>query len=151
MAIHSSILAQKIPWTEKADGPQSMVSQSWTRFSTSQLYISKVGKLSNGHRTGKCRFSFQFQLRQMPKNVQTTIQLHSFHMLARLWSNSFKWGLSTTWTESFQMYKVGFEEAEELEIKLPTFVGSQTKQGSSRKTSTSASLTMLNLWLCRSQ
>ena len=150
MAIHSSILAQKIPWTEKAGGPQSMVSQSWTRFSTSQLYINKVGKLSNGHRTGKCQFSFQFQLREMPKNVQTTLQLHSFHMLARLWSNSFKWGLSTTWTEKFQMYKGGFEEAEELEIKLPTFVGSQTKQGSSRKTSTSASLTMLNLWLCRS-
>ena len=39
------------------------------------------------------------------------------------------------------MYKVGFEEAEELEIKSPAFVGSQTKQGSSRKTSTSASLT----------
>ena len=79
----------------------------------------------------------------MPKNVQTTIQLHSFHMLARFCSKSFKLGFSSAWTENFQMYKVGFEEAEKPEIKLPTFVGSWRKQGNSRKTSTFASLTML--------
>ena len=36
------------------------------------------------------------------------------------------------------MYKLGFEEAEEPEIKLPTFIGSWRKQGNSRKISTSA-------------
>ena len=36
-----------------------------------------------------------------------------------------------------------FKEAEEPEIKLSTFAGSQRKQGNSRKTSTSASLTTL--------
>ena len=36
-----------------------------------------------------------------------------------------------------------FKEAEEPEIKLPTFTRSWRKQGSSRKTSTSAALTML--------
>ena len=41
------------------------------------------------------------------------------------------------------MYKLGFKEAEDSEIKLPTFIGSGRKQGSSRKTSTFASLTML--------
>ena len=41
------------------------------------------------------------------------------------------------------MYKQGFEEAEEPEIKLSTFVASQRKPGNSRKISTSASLTML--------
>ena len=41
------------------------------------------------------------------------------------------------------MYKLGFEEAEKPEIKLLIFVGSWRKQGSSRKTSTSASLTTL--------
>ena len=44
------------------------------------------------------------------------------------------------------MYKLGFkeaEEAEEPEIKLPTFLGSWRNQGNSRKTSTSASLTTL--------
>ena len=42
------------------------------------------------------------------------------------------------------MYKLGFKEAEESNIKLPTFTESWRKQGNSRKTSTSASLTTLN-------
>ena len=41
------------------------------------------------------------------------------------------------------MCKLDLEKAEEQEIKLPTSVGSQKKQENSRKTSTSASLTML--------
>ena len=44
---------------------------------------SKSGKLSSGHRTGKDQFSFQSQREVMPKNVQTTAQLHSSHMLAK--------------------------------------------------------------------
>ena len=46
-------------------------------------YGSKFGKLSRGHRTGKGQFSFQFQRNTMPKNVQTTTQLHSSHMLTK--------------------------------------------------------------------
>ena len=61
--------------------------------------------------------------------------------LARLCTKSFKLGFSSALTKKFQMYKLGFEEAEKPETKLPTFVGSWSKQGSSRKTS--ASLTML--------
>ena len=32
---------------------------------------------------GKGHFSFQFQIKAMPKNAQTTAQLHSSHMLAK--------------------------------------------------------------------
>ena len=46
-------------------------------------YVSKLGKLSNGHRTGKGQFTFQSQRKAMPKNLQTTVQLHSCDMLAR--------------------------------------------------------------------
>ena len=46
-------------------------------------YARKLGKLSNGHTPGKGQFSFQSQRKAMPKNVQITVQLHSFHMLAR--------------------------------------------------------------------
>ena len=42
-------------------------------------YTSKFGKLSSGHRTGKGQFSFQSQRKAMPKNAQTTAQLHSSH------------------------------------------------------------------------
>ena len=106
-------------------------------------YASKSGKLGSGHKTGKGQFSFQSQRREMPKNVQTTIQLGSLHLLTRLCSKSFKLGFSSTLTENFQMYKLVLEEAEEPEIKLTTFVGSWRKQGSSIKTTTSASLTTL--------
>ena len=41
------------------------------------------------------------------------------------------------------MFKLDLEKAEEPEINLPTSVGSYKKQGNSRKTSTSASLTRL--------
>ena len=41
------------------------------------------------------------------------------------------------------MFKPDLEKAEEWEIKLPTSTGSSKKQESSRKASTSASLTML--------
>ena len=46
-------------------------------------YASKFGKLSSGHRTGKGQFSFQSQRKAMPKNAQTTTQLHSSHVLAK--------------------------------------------------------------------
>ena len=46
-------------------------------------YASKFGKLSSGHRTGKGQFSFQSQRKAMPKNAQTTAQLHSSHMLVK--------------------------------------------------------------------
>ena len=45
--------------------------------------VSKFGKLSTGHRTGKGQFSFQFQRKEMPKNAQTIPQLHSSHTLAK--------------------------------------------------------------------
>ena len=53
-------------------------------------------ELSSGHRTGKSQFSFQSQRKTMPENVQTTIQLCSFHILARLHSKSFKLGFNRT-------------------------------------------------------
>ena len=43
---------------------------------------SKFGKFSSGHRTGKGQFSLQSQRRAKSKNIQTTTQLQSFHMLA---------------------------------------------------------------------
>ena len=43
----------------------------------------QILKLSSGHRTGKGQFSFQSQRKAMPKNAQTTTQLHSSHMLVK--------------------------------------------------------------------
>ena len=74
-------------------------------------YDSKFGKFNSGHRTGKGQFSFQSQRRAMPKNVQITIQLHSFHMIVRLCSKSFKLGFISIWIENIQMYQLDLEKA----------------------------------------
>ena len=46
------------------------------------------------------------------------------------------------------MFKLDLEKEEEPEIKLPTSIGSSKKEESSRKTSTSASLTMPKAFDC---
>ena len=66
-------------------------------------YITKFGKLSSGHRTGKGQFSFQSQRRAMSNNVKTTVLLHSFQMQERWCSKSFKLGFRSMWTKNFQM------------------------------------------------
>ena len=55
----------------------------------------QFGKLNSGHRTGKGPFSFQSQRTAMPKNVQTTTQLHSSHMLAKKCSKFPKIGFNS--------------------------------------------------------
>ena len=113
-------------------------------------YASQFGKLSSGHRTGKGPFSFQSQRKAMPKNAQTTTQLLSYHTLVKYCSKFSKPGFSNMWTVNFLMFKLVLEKAEEPEIKLPTSTGSWKKQEHSRKTSTSALLTMpepLTVWI----
>ena len=112
--------------------------------------VSKFGKLCSGHRIGKGQFSLQSQRKAMPKKAQTTTQLHSSHMLAKLYSKISKPCFNRMWTVNFQIFNLDLEQAEEPEIKLPTSAGSSKKQESYRKTSTSALLTMpkpLTVWI----
>ena len=70
---------------------------------------------------------------------------HASKLLLKILQASF----SNTWTVNFQMFKLVLEEAEEPEIILPTSNGSAKKQENSRKTHTSALLTMpkpLTVW-----
>ena len=89
-------------------------------------YASKFGICNNGHRTGKGQFSFQSQRKAMPKNAQTTAQLHSSHTLVKWCSKFSKPGFNSMWTVNFQMFKLVLEKAEEPE-KLPTSIGSLKK------------------------
>ena len=43
----------------------------------------QIWKTQHSHRTGKGHFSFQSQRKAMPKNAQTTAQLHSSHTLVK--------------------------------------------------------------------
>ena len=43
----------------------------------------QIWKTQSGHRTGKGPFSFQSLRKAIPKNAQTTVQLHSSHTLVK--------------------------------------------------------------------
>ena len=73
-------------------------------------YIRKFGKLSSGYRTGKDKFSFQSQRRAMSKNVQTTTQLCSFHMLVRLCSKSFRLSFRQYMNRELPDVQAGFKK-----------------------------------------
>ena len=116
-------------------------------------YAIKSGKFSSGHRTGKGLFSFQSQRKAMPKNAQTTTQLHASHTLVRSCSNISKPGFSNMWTVNFQMFKLDLKKAEEPEIKLPT---SHPMDHQKSKRVPEKHLLLLywlckSLWLCGSQ
>ena len=76
---------------------------------------------NSGHGTGKSQLSFQSQRRAMPKNVQTTAQLHSFHTPAELSSQ-----------DTFQQYmneelpdvQAVFRKGREARHHIETSVGS---------------------------
>ena len=63
----------------------------------------------------------------MPKNIQTTTQLHSHHT-SKVMLKFSKPGFNSTWSMNFQMLKLDLEKAEEPEIKLPISVGPSKKQ-----------------------
>ena len=92
--LEPDILECEVKWalesitTNKASGGDGIPAELFEilkdhAFKVLTPYARKFGKLSSGHRTGKGQFSFQSQRKAMPKNVQTTTQLDSFHMLAK--------------------------------------------------------------------
>ena len=60
-------------------------------------------------------FSFQSQRRAMPKNVQTTVQLCSCRILARLFSKSFKLSFSN---QEFPDVQAGFRKGRETRDQI---------------------------------
>ena len=117
------------------------------RQATADLYLH-TQTLKGRSGSGKGLFSFESQRKAIPKNVQTTAQLHSSHTRANAQNSPSQ--ASTVYELNFQMFKLDLEKAEEPEIKLSTSNGSLKKQESSRKTSTSALLTTpkpLTVWI----
>ena len=78
---------ESITWTKLVEVMEFQLSyfKSWKMmlWKCCTQYDSKFGKLSSGHRNGKGQFSIQSQRKAMPKNVQTTPQLHSSHTLVK--------------------------------------------------------------------
>ena len=155
--IMCSIIQSQTFWSMRSNGPQeTLLSISGCDGNPVQLFktlkddairvlhiiCQQFERPSSGHRTGKGQSSSELPRRAELKNVQTTGQLHSSPMLVRSCLKSCRLGFSIMQTKNFQTSKLGLEKVEQ-EIKLPTFTGSQRKQGNSRKTSTSVSSTTL--------
>ena len=84
----------------------------------------------------------------MPKNAQTTAQLHSSHKLVKL--KILQARLQQYVNHELPDVQAGFRKGEKPAIKLPTSAGSSKKQENSRKTSISAVLPIpktLTVWI----
>ena len=64
-------------------------------------YTSKFGKLSSGHKTGKGQFSFQ------SKECSNYCIIMFISHASRVLIKILQLGFSSTWTENFQMEKLG--------------------------------------------
>ena len=104
-------------------------------------YVSRYGRPSNGQRTRKGQSSIPIPRKVVLKNTLTFRQLHSSPMLVRSCLKSGMLGFSIMGTKNFQMPNRVLEKEQEPEIKLPTYSGSQKKQGIPEKTPTSVSWT----------
>ena len=113
-------------------------------------YVSKFGKLSSGHRTGKGQFSFQYQRKAKPKNIQTTTQLHSSHTLTKVMLKILKARLQQYVNHELPDVQTGFRKGRGTRDQIANIHWITKKEDSSRKTSTPALLTMpkpLTVWI----
>ena len=112
-------------------------------------HISKFGKLSRGHRLENVSSHSNSKEEQCQRMLHLPSNCAHFTCQQGYSKNPSSQTSSVCKPKNFQIYKLDLEEVEEPEIKSPTFAGSQRKQGNSRKTSASASLTLLKpLTLC---
>ena len=110
-------------------------------------YVSKFGKLSSGHRIGKGQFSFQSQRNAMPKNAQTTAQLHSH--ASKVMLKILQARLQQYVNRELPDVQAGFRKGRRIRDQIANIHWIIEKQASSRKTSISALLTMpkpLTVW-----
>ena len=96
-------------------------------------YISRSGRPSSGQGTGNGQSSSHFPRRVVLKNVLNIEQLHSSPMIVRSCLKSCMLGFSIMRTKNFQMFKLGLEKEEELEIKLPHSLDYRENKGVSEK------------------
>ena len=113
-------------------------------------YASKFGNLSSGHRTGKGQFSFQSQRKAMPKNVQTTAQLHCISHTSKVMLKILQARLQQYMNREIPDVQAGFRKGRGTRDQIANIRWIIEKQESSRKTSISALLTMpkpLTVWI----
>ena len=92
--LEPDVLECKVKWalgsiiTNKASGDDGIPVELFQILKDDAVKVlhsicQQIWRLSSGHRTGKGQFPFQSQRKAMPKNAQTTAQLHSSHTLVK--------------------------------------------------------------------
>ena len=89
--LEPDILECEVKWawesitTNKASGGDRIPVELFQILKDESAALNMPANLENssGHRTGKGQFSFQSLRKAMPKNAQTTTQLHSSHTLVK--------------------------------------------------------------------
>ena len=114
-------------------------------------YANKFGKLSSGHRTRICQFSFQFQRKAMPNNVQTTTQLHSSNMLAKKCSKFPKQGFNSMWTKNLQTFKLDLKRQRNQRSNCQYLLDHRKSKRVTEKHLLLLYWLWQSLWLCGSQ
>ena len=105
---------------------------------------------ASGHRTGKGQFSFQSQRKTMPKNAQTTTELHSSHILAKWCSKFSKPRLQQYVNHEIPDVQAGFRKGRRTRDQIANIRWIIKNQESSRKTYTFTLLSMpkaLTMWI----
>ena len=87
--LEPDILECEVKWalenitTNKASGGDGIPAELFQILEDDAVKVLHSICQQTWHRTGKGQFSFQSQRKAMPKNAQTTAQLHSSHMLVK--------------------------------------------------------------------
>ena len=92
--LETDILECEVKWglgsimTNKASGDDKIPAELFKNLKDDAVKVlnsicQQIWKLSSGHNTEEGQFLFQSKRKAMPENVQTTVQLCSFHMRAR--------------------------------------------------------------------
>ena len=91
ISLEPDILECEVKWTlgsittNKASGCDGIPAELFQILKDDAVKVlhSICQQIWKTHRTGKGQFSFQSQRKAMPKNVQTTAQMHSSHTLVK--------------------------------------------------------------------
>ena len=114
-----------------AVGQQIWKTQQWPQDSKRSVFIPILKKSNAKECSNYCTIALiSHASKVILKNLQARLQQYMNH--------------------EFQMFKLDLENAEEPEVKLPTSIKSSKRQENTRKTSTSALLTMpkhLTVWI----
>jgi len=157
--LEPNILEYEIKWAlgsitmNKASGGDEIPTEEFKILKDSALKCctscaSKFGKLSSGHITGKRSVFISVLKKGNAKECSNYCTIALISHASKVMLKFSMLGFNST--KKFHTYKLDLEKAEEPEIKLPTSARSWKKQGSSRKASISALLTMpkpLTVWI----